>query len=86
MTKTTKKELQKLLDPKNYDGQKIIDLVKKGASVKTHNDWGDTPLIMAVIREDEKVVRFLKEHGADPGVVNKKGVSAIDFAKIWKGA
>jgi len=58
-------------------------LLDAGAEVDAKDVDGDTPLIVATRRSSaaEPMIALLREHGADPLLVNKKGWSALLLAR-----
>ncbi|EWC46058.1 hypothetical protein DRE_04632 [Drechslerella stenobrocha 248] len=65
----------------------ILDffLAEKGYDVNSqHLERGDTPLHIAVMRQDLRVVRYLLEHGASTEFRNESGESAVhQAARSW---
>jgi ankyrin repeat protein len=72
----------------NYDGhdamkisrecgdQAMEMLLASARTIDVANGDGDTALIFAVRRNSPYTVDFLRRHGADPGIMNKKGETA----------
>ena len=56
-------------------------LLEKGASPKTADNEGVTPLMLAVERGNLEVVQLLVQKGADPKARSKAGKTALDLAK-----
>lgn len=56
-------------------------LLAAGADPNVENEFGHTPLILAVNKADARLVSLLLNHGAKPDLKNKKGVSPLDTAK-----
>jgi ankyrin repeat protein len=61
-------------------------LVKAGADINAQSDGGGTPLIEAVIGQPKELLQLLLDLGAKPGVKEKKGKTALDFAREFKQA
>jgi ankyrin repeat protein len=59
-------------------------LVQRGAYLETRNAAGDTPLLIAVRRNDRVLVRHLLDRGADPFVTDAGGHSALAIAEAMK--
>lgn len=57
-------------------------LITKGARVDTPNETGETPLILAVHRRDNAMIRALMKAGADPDRTDNSGRSARDYAVL----
>jgi ankyrin repeat protein len=55
-------------------------LLTNGANVNAKNNEGDTPLIVAVLKRHESIVRLLLEHGADINIKNKNDSTALSIA------
>ncbi|KAL4978317.1 ankyrin repeat-containing domain protein [Aspergillus desertorum] len=67
-------------------------LVSMGADPSQQNEDGHTPLHCLVKRsgrqpilapEDEQAMRFLLNHGADPGIKDGRGMTALDLARVY---
>lgn len=56
-------------------------LLQRGADINTRGPDGDTPLLVAVRRNDRVFVRHLLDRGADPFVTDAKGTSALAIAE-----
>lgn len=56
-------------------------LLAHGADVNAVDQDGWTALFRAVIDERAQIVRFLFEHGADPNIKDKSGVSTVDWLR-----
>jgi ankyrin repeat protein len=56
-------------------------LLEKHAYIDAASPNGSTPLMMAAMYGSSEAVRFLLDAGADPGLKNQLGLSAIDFAQ-----
>ena len=55
-------------------------LLEHHAFIDAQSPNGSTPLMMAALYGNPKVVRLLLEEGADTAMKNEQGLSAIDFA------
>ena len=73
--------LSKVSTPGYYNPSKIRELINRGASPSTTNQFGNPILAQAVIKNDISLIKFLLSKGADPDQENKKGYSARHFAK-----
>ncbi|KAL4985275.1 ankyrin repeat-containing domain protein [Aspergillus falconensis] len=67
-------------------------LVSMGADPNQQNEDGHTPLHCLVKRsgrqpvlapEDEQAMRFLLDHGADPGIKDGRGMTVLDLARVY---
>ena len=76
--------LQEALNSSDYDSDKILDLIKEGAPLNTLNSSGDTALMIAIRKNDERVVRALLEKGADVKAKNSEGITPLGLAKKLK--
>lgn len=56
-------------------------LLSKGAKVDPRNDWGSTPLMMAVAVGSKDCTVLLLEKGADPLAVNNADKGLLAFAE-----
>ena len=57
-------------------------MIDRGANVNSiENTHGFSPLIIAVNNNFPNIVKFLMEKGADPNIKDKKGETAIVWAK-----
>jgi uncharacterized protein len=56
-------------------------LLQRGANINTRGPDGDTPLLIAVRRNDRVFVRHLLDRGADPFVTDASGKSALAIAE-----
>jgi uncharacterized protein len=73
-----------LLDAAQQGDQGILELLlNRGANPNTQSKDGQTALILAVGRNDVRMVSALLEGGADPGIVDKLGLSAKKYAKLF---
>ncbi|XP_031787702.1 putative ankyrin repeat protein RF_0381 [Nasonia vitripennis] len=64
-------------------------LLSKGVEVNTTNDYGETPLITAVLWKvennyDEELLMLLLEHGADATAREIRGWNALHHVAAWK--
>ncbi|MDE2234736.1 MAG: ankyrin repeat domain-containing protein [Gammaproteobacteria bacterium] len=57
-------------------------LIRRGANVNVQGRFGVTPLMQAVIGNNSAVVRLLLTTGADPGLRNLRGDTALDLARL----
>jgi ankyrin repeat protein len=58
-------------------------LVKHGAKVNALSPSETTPLMMAVSSGNDLLIKFLLDNGADLGIRNHEGFSAIDVAELF---
>jgi uncharacterized protein len=67
----------------NNDKDMLDLLIAKGANLGVQNKEGDTPLVCATKYGGgkEATVKRLLEAGADPAIADKKGKTALDYAK-----
>lgn len=57
-------------------------LLASGASPDAERDRnGRTALMLAVLRDDARLVRWLLDHGADPRITDRDGGSSLDHAR-----
>ncbi|MCR4578800.1 MAG: ankyrin repeat domain-containing protein [Treponema sp.] len=59
-------------------------LIDQGAELNTINKEGQSNLILAVGANRENIVRLLAENGADPDVRDMMGMSAYNYATLFK--
>ncbi len=59
-------------------------LITKGANLNTINKEGQNNLILAVGANRESLVKLLAENGADPDVKDMMGMSAYNYAVLFK--
>ena len=59
-------------------------LISKGANLNTINKEGQNNLILAVGANRESLVKLLAENGADPDVKDMMGMSAYNYAVLFK--
>ena len=59
-------------------------LISKGADLNTINKEGQNNLILAVGANRESLVKLLVENGADPDVKDMMGMSAYNYAVLFK--
>jgi uncharacterized protein len=59
----------------------IYLLVKKGAGLNIKDKKGNTPLMLAVIKGDEAIVKLLAASGANISLKNNAGKTALDLAR-----
>ena len=55
---------------------------KSTNELNMQDDYQYTPLHYAIDRGYQEIVRFLVENGADPGIKNNKGHTALSFARV----
>jgi uncharacterized protein len=60
-------------------------LLDKSAYIDAGSPNGTTPLMMAARGDYASTVNLLLDQGADPAVKNQLGLTALDFAKHYKG-
>ncbi len=63
------------------NAQRVQILLNAGASVNSRDALGRTPLIWAVLGGHEVLVRRLIEAGADKGIVDRDGLTALQCAR-----
>ena len=59
-------------------------LIEKGAELNKINKEGQTNLILAVGANRENIVKLLVENGADPDTKDEMGMSAYNYATLFK--
>ncbi len=59
-------------------------LIERGSKMNTVNKEGQTMLVLAVGAGREKICRMLVEHGENPDVRDSMGMSAYEYAKLFK--
>jgi len=65
--------------------EKITEyLIKKGAELNTVNKEGQTNLVLAVGADRDRICSLLVRSGADPDVKDQMGMSAWDYASLFK--
>ena len=57
------------------------ELVAAGASVNAQVTGGSTPLMVAVVARNPRLVAFLMQNGANPEIQDKRGATAISLAR-----
>jgi ankyrin repeat protein len=71
------------------EGGRLLRLLLEGCpelrepslgSIDKKNDFGDTPLIIAVLYDNIECAQLLLKHGADPYKLGEYGMTALDFA------
>ena len=55
------------------DIDRVRELLDSGVNPNTKNNWGQTPLMLALYKGDTEIVRLLLQHGADPNSKNRDG-------------
>ena len=63
------------------DRYALAFLLQRGANLNAQGPDGDTPLLIAVRRNDRVFVRHLLDRGADPFVTDARGKSALAVAE-----
>src|SRR5690625_1987359 len=78
---STEEKLSEAITSGNQD--EIVRLLETKHHVvnKPLNSEGDTALILSVQEGEEDLVALLIEKGANPFILNKKGLTAIDIAR-----
>lgn len=56
-------------------------LLEEHADVNVKNNAGTTPLMFAIMAENEEIVKLLMENKADTQTIDNSRKSAVDFAK-----
>ncbi len=56
-------------------------VLQRGANINARGPDGDTPLLIAVRRDDRVFVRHLLDRGADPFVIDAQGKTALAIAE-----
>ena len=59
-------------------------LINRGADLSIVSTDGQPILVLAVGNGNEKIVRLLLEHGADPDIKDSMGMSARQYANLFK--
>ncbi|KAJ0123538.1 hypothetical protein J7T55_012003 [Diaporthe amygdali] len=71
------------------EGSRLLRLLLEGCpelrepcsgSIDKKNDFGDTPLFVAILHNNIECARLLLKHGADPHELGEYGMTALDFA------
>lgn len=57
--------------------KKAKKAINKGADVNCRDDFGNTPLLLAVHHKKKKMIIFLLEQGADMALKNNNGHNAF---------
>ncbi|MCS7244590.1 MAG: ankyrin repeat domain-containing protein [candidate division WOR-3 bacterium] len=63
---------------------KVKDLIKKGADINSKNEYGKTPLHIAVENNYEDIVKVLLENKADVNIKDNNGNTPLHIA-VMKG-
>lgn len=58
--------------------------IEKGAELDTISKDGQTMLVLAVGADKTEIVKVLAENGADPDIKDGMGMSAYDYANLFK--
>lgn len=65
----------------NFEKTVVIDrLIEMGCDVNRPNDFGETPLMMAVKRNNRKMMEYLLKNGANPNISDNLGVTPLMIA------
>ena len=65
----------------NFEKTVVIDrLIEMGCDVNRPNDFGETALMMAVKRNNRKMMEYLLENGANPNISDTLGVTPLMIA------
>lgn len=65
----------------NFEKTVVIDrLIEMGCDVNKPNDFGETALMMAVKRNNRKMMEYLLENGANPNISDNLGVTPLMIA------
>lgn len=75
-----------LLNHKKDNLNFLAELIKKGTDINGFNGQGQTPLYLAIINGDKKVVEGLINHKADIKAVNSNGDSAQEVAEKYNNS
>ena len=63
----------------------VAFFVSNGADVNVENEYGETPLYLAVKHNKSvEVIEFLIANGASVNVKNNDGMTPLDVAKQWE--
>lgn len=52
-------------------------------TINSRNVFGNTPLLAAVLNNNQGMVKLLLENGADPTIKNRAGITILDVAKQY---
>ena len=58
-----------------------ISLISGGAELTAKNSYGETPLMNAAEKGLSIIVKLMLKNGANAGVVDRDGKTALDYAK-----
>ena len=65
----------------NFEKTVVIDrLIEMGCDISKPNDFGETALMMAVKRNNRKMMEYLLENGATPNISDDLGVTPLMIA------
>jgi len=74
-----------LMDAARMGAADLVDFfLSRGADPNLQSKDGQTALVIAVGRNDVETARKLLDYGADPGTVDKLGLSARKYAALFK--
>ncbi|UZR94229.1 ankyrin repeat domain-containing protein [Chondrinema litorale] len=78
-------ENQQLIEAtKNCDYTAVSDFLKNGLTVNVKDEEGKTPLHWAVICGNPDLIRLLLFYKAEVQFTDDKGMSALDYAKLFE--
>lgn len=65
----------------NFEKTMVIDrMLEMGCNINKPNDFGETALMMAVKRNNRKMMEYLLENGASPNISDNLGVTPLMIA------
>jgi ankyrin repeat protein len=77
---TPEERVNTLFDAINLDDSDVVQqLIAAGVSVDARNEYGDTPLILAVHRGHYELAKDLLDLGADPNAKNTDGLTPLHY-------
>ena len=56
-------------------------LTLRGADINKKDQWGNTPLHLAIINRNHEAINSLMKNGSDPQIQNKYGISALEKSR-----
>jgi ankyrin repeat protein len=71
-------QLMEAIENNNLESVRM--LVSRGANINYRGQYGETPLIKAMLCEDSRICRFLLDAGADVNLATINGYSPLSFA------